>query len=411
MVKLTDIQVRNWLAAGHPIMGKSDGGGLTFTLTAHGYASWTFRYSIGGKRRELTLGHYPNLTLAQARKLARAARSRVDRGFDPAREKRARIEEAAKAERRCTVAVLASDWYTRMIVPKWKHHVKVRQVLDKHVLPIIGRLPAEDVKAADIDRVLDGIVRKGARTVANDALMHLKALFAYGRKRRILEHNPAADFDMADAGGKETPRARALSREELATAITAMKNTASLGHENFLTFLILLATCVRKGELVAAQWAEFELDGGIWHLPEARTKTAAALDIPLASPVVRWLRELRVFAAGSEYVLPARTRSKRYPHISPDTLNVALTRVAHGLEHFTVHDMRRTARTQLAALGVSREIAERTLNHKLRGVEGVYNRHDYFDERRQALALWAGLLDALVEGKPWNVVPITRRQA
>jgi len=397
--------VRNWVAAGNQIPGKSDGGGLTFTLSAYGRASWTLRYRIGGKPRELTLGHYPDLTLAQARKHARAARSRVDRGFDPAHEKRARIEEAVKAERRCTVSVLASDWYTRAIMPKWKHHIKVRQVLDKHVLPIIGRLPAEDVKAADVDRVLDSIVRKGARTVANDALMHLKAIFAYGRKRRILEHNPAADFDASDAGGKETPRARALSREELTTVIKAMKNTANLGYENFLTFLILLATCVRKGELVAAQWAEFELDAGVWHLPETRTKTATALDIPLAAPVVKWLRELKVFAAGSEYVLPARTKSKRYPHISPDTLNVALTRVAHGLNHFTIHDMRRTARTQLAALGVSREVAERALNHKIRGVEGTYNRHDYFDERRQALALWAGLLDALEQGKAWNVVP------
>jgi len=411
MVKLTDIAVRNWITAGNPITGKSDGGGLTFTLSAHGRASWTFRYSIGGKRRELTLGNFPALTLARARKLARAARSRVDAGFDPALEKRSRIEESLKAERRCTVTALASDWYTRTIVPKWKHHAKVKQVLDSHVLPIIGRLPAEDVKPSDIDRVLDSILRKGARTVANDALAHMKSLFAYGRKRRIIEHNPAADFNLNDAGGKENPRARALSREELGKLFTAMKKTPNLGHENFLTFLLLLALCVRKGELVAARWVEFELDAGIWRLPESRTKTASALDIPLAPPVVKWLRELKVFAAGSEYVLPARTRSKRYPHLSPDTLNAAMSRVKHGLEHFTVHDLRRSARTQLAALGVSREVAERCLNHKLRGIEGVYNTHDYFDERRQALTLWAGLLDALVDGREWNVIPIASRQA
>ncbi|MGA9854786.1 MAG: integrase arm-type DNA-binding domain-containing protein, partial [Gammaproteobacteria bacterium] len=323
MAKLTDIQVRNWITAGDPIAGKSDGNGLTLTISKRGHASWTFRYRIGGRARELTLGHYPNLTLAHARKLARAARSRVDGGHDPALEKRARIEEALKAERRSTMTALASEWYTRIIVPKWKYHVKVKQVLDKHVLPIIGRLPAEDVKPADIDRVLDGILRKHAPTVANDALTYLKGMFAYGRKRRILDYNPAADFDMADAGGKETPRSRALNRDELKKLFEAMQKTPNLGRENFLTFLLLLALCVRKGELVAAQWAEFELDNGIWHLPAERTKTKAALDIPLAAPVVQWLRELKVFAAGSGYVLPARTRSKRYPHVSPDTLNAA----------------------------------------------------------------------------------------
>ncbi len=411
MAKLTDIQVRNWVAAGNPIAGKSDGNGLTFTLSAHGRASWTFRYRIGGRARELTLGHYPNLTLAQPRKLARASRSRVDAGHDPALEKRTRIEEALKAERRSSVTALASDWYTRAIVPKWKHHVKVKQVLDKHVLPIIGRLPAEDVKPADIDRVLTSIMRKGARTVANDALMHMKALFAYGRKRRILDYNPAADFDLNDAGGKETARDRALNRKELAALFEAMQKTANLGRENFLTFMLLLALCVRKGELVGAQWVEFELDAGIWHLPGTRTKTSTGLDIPLAPAVVKWLKELKVFAAGNEYVLPARTQSKRFPHVSPDTLNAALSRVKHGLEHFTVHDLRRSARTQLAALGVSREVAERCLNHALKGVEGIYNQHDYLEERRQALTLWASLLDALVEGREWNVVPITRRQA
>jgi integrase len=93
-------------------------------------------------------------------------------------------------------------------------------------------------------------------------------------------------------------------------------------------------------------------------------------------------------------VLPARriTEKRRFRHISPDTPNVALARVKHGLEHFTVHDMRRTARTQLAALGIPSELAERALNHKLKGIEGTYNRHDYFDERKQALVVWADLL-------------------
>src|SRR5215208_6974143 len=167
-----------------------------------------------------------------------------------------------------------------------------------------------------------------------------------------------ADFDLNDAGGKEQARSRALARDELSALLAAMCETPNLGRNNELAFKILLATCVRKGELVSAQWPALDLEQGIWHL--AGNKTGAAIDIPLAAPVVEWFRELQVFAAGSEYVLPARLIVKRrrgqaiqsrFPHISPDTLNVALKRVNHGLEDFTVHDMRRTARTHLAALG------------------------------------------------------------
>src|SRR5688572_18334337 len=110
----------------------------------------------------------------------------------------------------------------------------------------------------------------------------------------------------------------------------------------------------------------------------------AALDIPLVPQVIEALRILKVLAGNSDYVLPKRRLDprNRVPHVGIDTLNVALSEVEHGLEHFTLHDLRRTARTHLAALGVRREIAERCLGHKLRGVEGIYDRHDYFKERR-----------------------------
>lgn len=129
---------------------------------------------------------------------------------------------------------------------------------------------------------------------------------------------------------------------------------------------LLLALCVRKGELLAARWEEFDLDGDgdagpVWHLPASRTKTGAALDIPLVPEVVEWFRALQLLAAGSEQVFPQRRRDprQRVPHVGLDTLNVALTRVTHGLEPFTLHDLRRTARTHLAALGVPRPFLRR----------------------------------------------------
>jgi integrase len=114
---------------------------------------------------------------------------------------------------------------------------------------------------------------------------------------------------------------------------------------------------------------------------------------------VEWLQKLKELSCNAPYVLPARKlQTRMVPHVCESTLGVAMAKVKHGLPHFTVHDFRRTARTHLAALGVEPHVAERCLNHKLKGVEGVYNRHDYFEERRRALEAWGQLLLKLERG-------------
>jgi integrase len=149
--------------------------------------------------------------------------------------------------------------------------------------------------------------------------------------------------------------------------------------------------------------------GGVWLLCGARTKTGEQVEIPLTAQVMAWLDEVRVFACGSPYLFPVRrhirmrcgqARKNRHEHVSPDALNVAMKRLSlNGIEHFTVRDMRRTARTRMAVMGVNRFVAERALNHKLRDVEGVYDRHDYFDKRDAALERWSELLESIRLGK------------
>jgi integrase len=181
-----------------------------------------------------------------------------------------------------------------------------------------------------------------------------------------------------------------------------MRETPNFGRENELAVWLLLALCVRKMELLSARWDAFDLDAGIWTLSRQHTKTGVAIRIPLAEPVIAWLEEVRVFACGRSHVFPARRllsarhgskNRNRFEHISPDTLNVALRRLSlPDIEHFTVHDMRRTARTHLAGLGIDRFVAERSLNHKLGKIEGIYDRHDYFAERSAALQAWTAFL-------------------
>jgi len=157
---------------------------------------------------------------------------------------------------------------------------------------------------------------------------------------------------------------------------------------------------------LCAKWSEFDLDGTtdsgpLWRLPASRTKTAAPLSVPLAPAVVGWLKSLREISSGSEYVFPKRRRDHRQRalHVGIDTLNAALAAVDHGLEAFTIHDLRRTMRTHLSALGVRTEFAERCLNHKLPGIQSAYNTHDYFLERRAALESWTTLLLEIERGE------------
>jgi integrase len=239
-------------------------------------------------------------------------------------------------------------------------------------------------------------------------LRWLKRIFNHAVKRHVIEYNPAAAFDPGDAGGKEKSRDRWLTGPELAKFFAAMRDAKGFSVENYLTIKLLLLLAVRKSELITARWDEFDLENGIWQLPAERTKTGSGMDVPLPSVAVKWLRELERLACGSQWVLPARKAQDRMlPHISDSTLSVALAKVKHGLEAFTIHDLRRTARTHFEALGVAPHIAERCLNHKIKGVEGIYNRHDYFKEREAALNAWADLL-VQFEQDGASVLPLKR---
>lgn len=364
----------------------------------------------------MLIGSYAELSLARARETAKELSARVALGYDVAGEKQERKAEAlAKIEAKKSalyVSELAAEYFERQILPRWKHPDILRRRIDKDINPCIGRMRVEDVKPRHIDDMLKGIVDRGAPTIATDVLRWTRRIFDYGIKRHALEINPCSAFEVSDAGGKEIARDRWLNRSELIKLFQAMRKAKGFSRQNELTFKLLLALCVRKMELCAARWEEFDLDAAIWHLPEERSKNGDAIDIPLPLAAVEWLKELLTFSCNSAWVLPARKMQHRMiPHIQESTLPVALAKVRAEMPdvpNFTIHDFRRTARTHLAALGVDPVVAERCLNHKIKGVEGIYNRHQYFNERKAALNLWADLLLTLEQGEDYNVTPIKK---
>lgn len=407
--RITDITLRTWLRAG-PV-DKGIGGGLTFVASAfaaqRSQASWVLRYRFAGKNKEKWLGRYPDMSLQAAREIARVDRAKIQQGVDVAAEKQ---HLKILAQRKRPFLALRHVWYRRYIVPSYSQPERIEAAFVRHIDPIIGHVMVDQVEPEHIERILDRTVKAGAPTVANDLLRYLVRMFDYAIRKRYRSDNPTTGFTLQDAGGTEHSRTRWLDCAQLSALATAMRTTENFGRINELSVWLLLALCVRKMELLSAKKCAFDFQRAQWTLESDDTKTRASLIIPLPDVVLGWLEEVVVFSENSEYLFPARRRVRRrlgkpfencFPHVSPTTLNVALRRLTSlEIAHFTVHDMRRTARTHLARMGIASDIAERALNHAIPSTEGIYNQYDYLRERRMALSRWANYLRSLEQGKP-----------
>ena len=409
MGKLSDFDLRNFVKEGKPVPGKSDGHGLTFTLSSKGTASWVLRYRHADKARELTLGRYPDMTLSKAREIAAVKRVEVQQLVDVAAVKQ---QKKAEAKRAHNVSQLAELWLDNAIRRNHKHPEVTERVFKRDILPALGKKDASKVTTAEVTRLLAKINASGRPTISNDALRYLKAMFAYGEVLGMVDRNPADNIKIEHAGGREKARGRALSEAEISKLFIAIHNAGTaFGRDNELAVKLLLVLACRKMELFAARWVEFDLPNKLWYIPASNTKAGEARELPLPSDVIGWLTELQIRACGSEYVFPARRKSKRFKHVSPDTTWHALRQLKHDLEHFTVHDLRRTARSLMAELGVPFDVAEKILGHKLPGVAAIYDRGGSKKQQQVALEKLAGLIAQLAGGGDTdNVVHLRRGQ-
>ncbi|MBH0036849.1 tyrosine-type recombinase/integrase [Pseudoalteromonas sp. NZS71_1] len=368
--------------------------------------AWELRYTINGSRRFMTLegSNFPEMTLTDAKALANNIKQQIKNGIDPLAERARRNEEHI-----ITITDLFDDWY-KGVSHKLKHpHIQLRY-FNNEIKPQIGRLKITDVNARDIRSILQKAVSEGRPSIANKALLQCKQLFKHAQKLDLTTSNPAIAFNESDAGGSGQSRTRCLTLEELkSTFSTFRKHSDIFTRDNYIAVILLLALGIRKGELIASKWDEFNFDGLLWQMPKERSKTGVAITIPIPTELLSYFEELKVRACGSDYLFPARRASKRRAYISDDTLNHALAKMfgmkvdsnkkpypnllgEANVEYFVIHDLRRTCRSLLAELGIGNDIAERCLNHKIKGVAGVYNRYDYLEERRSALSTLADLV-------------------
>lgn len=408
---LDDVQIRHWMSKGEPV-ARSDGGGLTFTLSGAGTATWVLRYRTGaGRRKELTLGNYPDLSLAKARQLARANRVEVDKGNDPAAEKKV---EKMRSKMAWTVRALIADYKEKKLVTPHLAEGTIyyrKWDFEKVILPKLGSLEVRQVTPAEIVHVLESAKRSW--TISKRILTSCKLLFAHACGKRLIDSNPTAGIDLVALMGQRPPvRKRVmLTEEELRTLLA---NIDDIGLENALAFRILLATCVRSVELAKARWEHIDLDHGTWWVPDESVKTRNGFLVPLTPTVVGWFKDLQDLAGGSPWVLPARVERRRRRlgdiHVGGTTLWAAITRAFERgdieIRKFTPHDTRSTAKGHMRNMGISREISEIALNHTLKGMEAIYDVREEIPERRIALERWAAFIAACESGTPWNVAPL-----
>ncbi|EJG0658340.1 site-specific integrase [Vibrio parahaemolyticus] len=379
---------------------KSLGNGLYFRM-ARKKPSWVVRYTIAGKRSQIALPKsYPRMSISEAMRAALEIVENAKLGIDPKSErKKAELVEIH------TVDQLFEDWHQSYLLKHLKNPQIPARYYNKEMKSHIGVMTIKDVTPQHIRKIIDDIVTSNRPSIANKVLLSAKQMFDHAIKLNLTTYNPAQAFTPKDAGGAEQSRERALSLSEVEYAFKILKEQNHIfTRDNYLACCLLLNLGCRKGELIAAKWEHFSLDEKIWYCRTNKIRKNAPppkpVAIPLSELTITWLTELKVRSAGSEYVFPSRRRSKRRGYISDDTLNHALAKIfglkvdskkqpypnmLSEIEPFTVHDLRRTCRSLLAELGTPEHIAERCVNHKVKGLVGIYDRHNYLGERREAL--------------------------
>ncbi|MBI3528206.1 MAG: tyrosine-type recombinase/integrase [Betaproteobacteria bacterium] len=384
MAKLNEQKLQALLKENKPVVvAVGDGSGLSLRITATG-AAWQLRYRHAGKPHWLTISKYSDCSLKEAQKKATKERARINEGIDPVADRR-RSKLALKAAK--TFRELAADYDARALPDLTPDTQRIiRQFLKRDILPRIGDLRIEEVGGGHIVQMAEQ-VGKRSDSAGRRAFEITSVIFSHGVAKQVAKSNPCAGLKLrAILGKKKSIRPGVtLSEDQLRTVLA---NLSGIGARNALAVKIILATCVRKVELRLSRPEHLDLDRGAWTIPEENAKNGKPIVIPLAPVVVDWFKELLTLAGNSAWVIPGQSPKQA---ISQNTLNEAIKRLKNS-PRFTPHDLRRTARTHLGKLGVDIITAEKCLNHTLGGLVDVYDRGDYFEERRKALALWADFL-------------------
>ncbi len=392
-MRMTDTEVRNLKPKAQRYEVWEDGRtGFGVRVSPRGRRTFQFMYLHHGKGRRMALGVYGQITLADARVLHAEAKKALTEGRDPAAE----TVEQRRAERDAeTVADLVELYLEKWARPRKRSAAEDERILRKEVIPTWGNLKAQDVRRKDVIALLDSIVERGAPIGANRTLACIRRMFSWAVERDVLDASPCVSIK---APAPENQRDRALSDDEIATFWHGLDG-ADMSETTRLALRLQLATAQRRGEVANAEWSEFDRDNALWVIPAAKAKNNEQHVVPLSPLAINLLDAIKANAGGSSYLFPSPVGDKP---ITPSSVSHALrnNRREIGVTDLRPHDLRRTAATRMAALGIDRLVLSKILNHVDRSTTGIYDTHRYVDEKRAALERWGRKLEAIISGEP-----------
>jgi integrase len=400
------------------VQALSDGGGLSLLVQPSGAAWWRLRYWLAGKENRLSLGTYPAVSLADARKRRDDARALIAAGSDPSDQRKATKATLFNAQKAATLAAagepmpgtfeaVAREWLRLVHEPavSARYALRSRVQLERDVIPWIGALPAGEVTARMVLDLLRKVEARDALDTAHRVKQTVGLVMRYAIATGHAERDPTPDLREA----LPTPIKRHYSAildphrvGELLRAIDGYEGQPATRAALQLAALVFQ----RPGNVRAMQWAHIDLDSATWSIPAAemkRTKqdkeTGAAHLVPLASQAVAILRELQPLTGSGALCFPG-LRSRDRP-ISDMTLNAAMRRLGFGADEMTAHGFRAMARTVIREQlpSIDPEWIEAQLAHGKKGPLGAaYDRAQYMVQRRQMMQAWADFLDKLRVG-------------
>jgi len=392
---LTDTEIRRSKAA-EKAYKLFDSGGLHLLVTPSGGRLWRWKYRFEGTEKQLALGSYPTLSLADARERHAIARKQLANGIDPMAERMAE-KVAVKIATEHTLQKIAELWLEHWKGNKSARHVATTQNrLKVNVYPILGNTPIGELEPRELVQLAKGIEARGASDMAKRILQIVGMVCRYAVAHGYSKRNPAAEIRPSDTL-KPTEKIN-MARID-AKELPALLRSIEVYEGRQLTRLaikLMALTFVRTSELIEARWEEFDVDARRWSIPASRMKMKTPHIVPLSRQAIEVLELLRTISGTSELVFPGEQDSEK--PMSNMTILKALERMGYK-GRMTGHGFRGLASTILHEQGYNHDHIELQLAHAPRNeVSAAYNHALYLEPRTKMMQDWADFLERTLRG-------------
>ena len=395
MAGLTDTEIKRAKAA-EKAYSMGDGGGLYLWVKPTGGKLWRWSYRFEGKEKLMSLGKYPDVSLAQARERHTEARKLLATGVDPMALRKAE-KTAEKVAVENSFQSVTAQWLEHWQEGKSSRHVdSVRRRMAADILPCLGARSIAKIEAPELVAMANAIQDRGARDIAKRALETVGQVFRYGIAHGYAKRNPATEIRPSDIL-KSIPKTNyaRIDAKELPTLLRRIE--VYQGKQvTRLAMKLMATTFVRTTELIEAKWAEFDLENARWDIPAERMKMRTPHIVPLATQALEVLEMLRDLAGDSEWLFPGDFDTAQ--PMSNNTILAALKRMGYK-GRMTGHGFRGLASTILHEQGYAHDHIELQLAHAPRNAVSAANNHAlYLEPRARMMQDWADFLERAQRG-------------